>query len=61
MYYNPFIDNRTHLTLHNDLQVEFMYAVYVHDVPFLVVCGTRKGRSKINEHYMYFGPYIGID
>ena len=30
-----------------------MYTVHVRDVPLVVVCGTRKGRSKINEHYLY--------
>ena len=30
-----------------------MYTVHVFDLPVLTVCGTRKGRSKINEHFLY--------
>ena len=33
-----------------------MYTVHVFDLPVLFVCGTRKGGSKINEHF--FISYI---
>ena len=31
-----------------------MYIMHVLDLPVLVACGTRKGRSKeMNEHFLY--------
>ena len=39
-------------------KIEFMYTVHVFDLPVFIVCGTRKGRSKINEHF--FISYICV-
>ena len=33
--------------------IEFMYTVHVFELPVLIFCGTRKGRSKIYEHCLY--------
>ena len=34
-------------------EIDFMYIVLAFDLPVLIVCGTRKGRSKINEQLFY--------
>ena len=35
-----------------------MYTVHVFDLPVLIVCGTRKGRSKINEHFFLYHLHV---
>ena len=39
-------------------KIEFMYTVHVFDLPVLIVCGTKWGRSKMNEHFFLYHTYI---